>query len=180
MRLILLAILCAGCFVEAAPEEDLAAPPDLALTAVQVPDPGAGPLAADWVDREPNDTPETAVPIGTAHAGDLLGGDTIVTWMGFNAQGAQSGIGGGDAVDHYVFGSGPATKFRCQICWNSGTNLLDFTLYKVDGGQLLKAAASTDADKACENVVPTIFPIEPMQTYLLAVKAVTGSANYSS
>src|SRR5262245_2339459 len=128
MRLISLAILfCAGCI----PIVDPVEPTDMAIPIPRVPDPGAGPLAADWLDFEPNDSPDTAAPMCTATANDVLGGDTIVTWMGFNMQGAQSGIGGADSVDYYVFNSGIATKFRCQICWNIAVDLLDFTLYKV-------------------------------------------------
>jgi hypothetical protein len=139
-----------------------------------VPDPGNGALVTDWLDTEPNDTQATAVPLGTATA-------DVYTWMGFVAD-PPSQIGGSDTADFYVFRSGPAASiFHSQVCWSSGTNLIDFKLSKVVGGQPVSPplASFTSADTACENP-PADTPLEPNTVYLVELDAVAGEGPYSS
>jgi hypothetical protein len=91
-----------------------------------IPDPGTGGgVNQDFGNVEPNDTPQTATPLGIASTAD------VHVWVTNNT------IGGTDLADYFVFKTGPMPgQFTFDICWSMVTNL-NATLWQVSNGQMV-------------------------------------------
>lgn len=137
-----------------------------------IPDPGSAAIPFSWPDTEPNDTPQTAVPLGTSvNAGEA-------TWFDGTATSGQ--LGGSDTEDYFVWKSSTqGGNFHAGPCWDgtAAPNLLDFFVYEVDNGQEGQmVASSTDTDPACENMAAAAdFTMQPSTVYLLELRAKPGS-----
>ncbi len=108
-----------------------------------IPDPGTV-MNGEWVDTEPNDTPDQAVPMG------ILTGPI---WAGFVEP--YTALNPEDDVDYFVFKTdADVTNVYMSLCWSFMGNLLDMNLYEVVGqaqGALVKASVSTAS--GCETLV---------------------------
>jgi len=136
-----------------------------------VPDPGTGPMPADWPDTEPNDSPDRAVPLGVAPAVQ------IGPYVG------HGHLGGGDEADYFVFRSNHAmTTMIAGATWPLQVDLLDFALYKVvDGQPPIPVAASHATTLGGEFPSPPWqIALEPDTKYLFAILHVTGESDYCS
>jgi len=133
-----------------------------------VPDPGDMP-ANEWPDKEPNDDPSHAVPVGVVQG---------AFWMGFADP--PNAISSPTDKDYYVFKTGDAASLdlNLQICWSFAGNLLDLYLYEVVGGvqgALVKSATATTS--GCETLISAgqgPMLLKPATVYLLEVVAGPG------
>ncbi|MFO0553920.1 MAG: hypothetical protein U0271_36400 [Polyangiaceae bacterium] len=137
------------------------------MVAFIIPDPGPG-MDGEWIDTEPNDTPDHAVPMGT---------QTGPIWAGFMEP--YTAINPETDVDYFVFKTGAdVTNINMQLCWSFAGNLLDMNLYEVvdqKQGMLVKSSASTAA--SCETLIDfggATGTLTPNTTYLLEVAGAPG------
>jgi hypothetical protein len=159
---------------DAAPTVPDAAHPADAGPVYVIPDPGTGKMAFSWPDREPNDTPAQAVPLG-------VGEGQIGPYI--EAQTGKTHIGGSDVADYFVFRTSSQTgsTLISQACWDAAmnVNLLDIELWKVDGQTLIPVASSRSTNTGCE-APRWNLPLAPATTYLYAILSVEGEGLYGA
>jgi hypothetical protein len=136
-----------------------------AQVAGNIPEPPMSP-ADEWADREPNDTPDQAVPVGMIQ---------YALWMGFSQPTTM--INRTDDVDYFVFRTGADASAFMSICWGGSRNLLDMALYEVQNntqGALVRRADTTNDQ--CETLIGMgeTGVLQANSVYLLEVRAAPG------
>jgi hypothetical protein len=136
-----------------------------------IPDPGTGnQVDNDFTDKEPNDTPQQATPLGVASTGN------INVWVGGNT------IGGSNTADYFVFKSGStAGQFTFDICFSAPTTAMTATLWKVSGGmQQMPPVGTWMSSSTCVTNMTMPASLEASTDYLLGLTATGGSSMYSA
>jgi hypothetical protein len=144
------------------PGADLAMKADMATVPGGIPDPGAGnAVDNNFADVEPNDTPQTATPLGTSAQAMLY------LWITNN-------MGGGtDTSEYYVFKTGATagtfTLGTSGLCWSGGITGIDATLWKVVAGMQVLPPIQTWMSTASCTPPGTAPAVEANTEYLLGL-----------
>jgi hypothetical protein len=147
--------------------------PDASMSGGGIPAPGT----TDKVDQafdsvEPNDSPDTATPLGVAAT------NGVYVWVDTNTTTAT------DSSDYFVFESG-TTDGTFQLgssglCFGSGITAMTVTLWKVVAGAEVNPPVDTwTMSGATGGCVTGTTPITANTEYLLGVMA-TGAGTYSA
>ena len=142
------------------------------MMAGAIPDPGPGnKVDQDFTDMEPNDTPETATPLGTTMTG------SVNVWVTSNTLGGAS-----DAADYFVFKSGPAAgTMTLNICFSAPITAMTATLWKVVNAKAeLPPIGTWTSVATCIQGPPMGAPLEADSTYLFELTAKGEVAAYSA
>lgn len=142
------------------------------MMAGAIPDPGPGnQVDQDFTEMEPNDTPETATPLGTAMMG------SVNVWVTSNQLG-----GAADAADYFVFKSGPAAgTMTLNICFSAPITDMTATLWKVVNAKAeLPPIGTWTSVATCIQGPPMGAPLEADSTYLFELTAKGGVATYNA
>ncbi len=140
-----------------------------------IPDPGPGSqVNVAFASVPPNDTPDTATPLGTSTTAD------VVVWITGNAIG-----GPGNASNYFVFRSGPtAGQFSFDGCFGLPITGMTGGLWKVlDAKQQLppvatwKSTGDGDAGMGC--LSNAVAALEPSTGYLFGLTATGGAGEYA-
>lgn len=140
-----------------------------------IPDPGPGnQVNVAFASVPPNDTPDTATPLGTSTTGD------VVVWITGNAIG-----GPGNASNYFVFRSGPtAGQFSFDGCFGLPITGMTGGLWKVvDATQQLPAVvtwkSTGDGDAGMGCLSNEVASLEPNTGYLFGLTATGGAGEYA-
>lgn len=136
--------------------------------------PAAGPgnqVDQDFTEVEPNDTPETATPLGTA----MTAG--INVWVTSNKLGGTT-----DAADYFVFESGPAAgTLTLDICFSAPITEMTATLWKVvDATAQMPAIGTWTSTGTCVQGPAMGVPMDASTEYLLGLTAKGDAATYNA
>jgi hypothetical protein len=136
-----------------------------------VPDPGSGNgVDNNFGEVEPNDTPGTATPLGTAANG------SVYVWV------TQNSGGGTDMADYFVFKTannpGTFTLSSLGICWDGGITGIDASLWKVQNGQQVMPAIQTWMSTTSCTPPGNSPALEGNSEYLLGLFFHGGTGNY--
>jgi hypothetical protein len=142
------------------------------MMAGNVPDPGSGnQVDQDFTDKEPNDTPATATPLGVAMTG------SVNVWVTSNT------IGGSDSADYFVFKSGAmAGTFTFNICFSAPVTEMTATLWKVvnSTAQMPPVGTWMSSGTCVQSPPMGSIPLEASTNYLFGLTATGGSASYNA
>jgi hypothetical protein len=135
-----------------------------------IPDAGSSDqVDQDFTDLEPNDTPETATPLGTAvNAG-------VGVWVTNNT------IGGTDTADYFVFKMSQAGPFTFDICFGTSLTGMTVTLWKVVGGVAQDPPVGTwTTATGCVDDFASTPMLEANTEYLLGLTVTGGPGGYGA
>jgi hypothetical protein len=141
------------------------------MMAGAIPDPGPGnQVDQDFTEKEPNDTPETATPLGTAMG-------SVNVWVTSNKLG-----GSADAADYFVFKSGPAAgTMTLNICFSAPITEMTATLWKVVNAKAeLPPIGTWTSVATCIQGPPMGAPLDADSTYLFELTAKGEVATYNA
>jgi hypothetical protein len=147
---------------------------DMAKTTMGgIPDPGAGAAVDNnFGNVEPNDTPQTATPLGTSASAN------VYLWISNNMG------GGSDTSDYFVFKSGPtSTMFSLStsgICWSGAITGVNATLWEVANGQQVMPPVKTWMSTTSCTPPGTAVTIKPSTEYLLGLMISGGAGTYQA
>lgn len=136
--------------------------------------PAAGPgnqVDQDFTEVEPNDTPETATPLGAAmNAG-------VNVWVTSNKLGGAT-----DAADYFVFESGPAAgALTLNICFSAPITEMTATLWKVvDKAAQMPAIGTWTSTGTCVQGPAMGVPMDASTEYLLGLTAKGDASTYNA
>jgi len=133
-------------------------------------DPGTGnQVNVDFVDVEPNNTPEQATPLGVANSSDL------VIWLAGDEIGGED-----DPADYFVFRSASASgELQFNMCYAPPITGMTATLWKVvDAKQQMPPIQSWTISTTCETSFSA--PLEASTVYLFGVEATGGPGLYTA
>ena len=124
----------------------------------------------DFLDVEPNNTPQQATPLGTAMSGD------IAVWVNGN------NIGGSNTADYFVFETAPeAGTFSFDICFAAPVTGMTATLWKVEGGAEQTPPVGTwNSAMGCVTDMAMAAPLEASTEYLFGLTATGGAGSYAA
>lgn len=142
------------------------------MMAGNIPAAGAGnQVDQDFTEVEPNDTPETATPLGSTAM------NNINVWVTSNKLG-----GAADAADYFVFGSGTAAgTLTLNVCFSAPITEMTATLWKVANATAQQPAIGTWTSTGTCLTGPAMgVPLEASTEYLLGLTAKGDVATYSA
>ncbi len=139
-----------------------------------IPDPGTGnQVDVAFASVPPNDTPDTATPLGTSTTGD------VTVWITGNAIG-----GPGNASNYFVFRSGPsAGQFAFDGCFASPITAITAGLWKVVAAKQQQPPVATWTSVPEGNgmgcLSNEVAMLEPDTVYLYGLTATGGAGQYA-
>ncbi|MEP7119659.1 MAG: hypothetical protein ABJE95_02070 [Byssovorax sp.] len=143
------------------------------MMAGAIPDPGPGSqVDQDFTEKEPNDTPETATPLGTTASAS-----GINVWVTSNQLGGTT-----DAADYFVFKSGTkAGAMSINICFSAPITEMTATLWKVVNAKAEQPPIGTwTSVGTCVQGPAMGVPLEVSTTYLFGLTAKGDVATYNA
>jgi len=136
-----------------------------------IPDPGtSNQVDIDFTDKEPNDTPQTATPLGVSST------PGVAVWVSGNM------IGSSDSSDYFVFKTGGMPgPFTFDVCFNAPVTAMNASLWKVvNGMQQMPPVGTWMSGATCVTDMTNAPMLDANTVYLFGLTGTGGSGGYGA